>query len=98
MWTVERVSVDAPYGDERMVVNLFLPKTAAPPYQTVIYFPGSASLFKETSEDIDEYYEYPLFLSFLVKTGRAVAYPVYKGTFERRDDRLLAIHMGTNTH
>jgi dienelactone hydrolase len=94
LWTVERVSVDTPYGDERMIVNMFLPKTSAPPYQTVIYFPG----FKETSEDIDKYYEYPLFLSFLVKTGRAVAYPVYKGTFERRDDRLLAIHMGTNTH
>ena len=98
LWTVERVSVDAPYGDERMIINLFLPKTSAPPYQTVIYFPGSASLFKETSEGIDEYYEYPLFLSFLVKTGRAVAYPVYKGTFERRDDRLLAIHLGANTH
>ncbi len=98
LWTVERVSVDAPYGDERMIINMFLPKTSAPPYQTVIYFPGSASLFKETSEDIDEYYEYPLFLSFLVKTGRAVAYPVYKGTFERRDDRLLAIHLGANTH
>jgi len=98
LWTVERISVDAPYGDERMIVNMFLPKASAPPYQTVIYFPGSASLFKETSEDIDEYYEFPLFLSFLVKTGRAVAYPVYKGTFERRDDRLLAIHLGTNTH
>ena len=98
LWTVERVSVDAPYGDERMIINLFLPKSSDPPYQTVIYFPGSASLFKDTSEDIDEYYEYPVFLSFLVKTGRAVAYPVYKGTFERRDDRLLPIHMGNNTH
>ncbi len=98
LWTVERVSVTAPYGDERMIINLFLPKISAPRFQTVIYFPGSASLFKDSSEDIDEYYEYPLFLSFLVKTGRAVAYPVYKGTFERRDDRLMSIHMGTNTH
>jgi len=98
LWTVERVSIDAPYGGERMIINMFLPKNSEPPYQTVIYFPGSASLFKETSEDIDQYYEYPIFLSFLVKTGRAVAYPVYKGTFERRDDRLLAIHLGTNTH
>ena len=98
LWTVERVSVDAPYGDERMIINMFLPKTSQPPYQTVIYFPGSASLFKETSKDIDQYYEYPVFLSFLVKTGRAVVFPVYKGTFERRDDSLLAIHLGTNTH
>lgn len=98
LWTVERVSIDAPYGDERMIINLFLPKSSAPPHQTVVYFPGSASLFKDSSEDIAQYYEYPIFLSFLVKTGRAVVYPVYKGTFERRDDRLLAIHMGTNTH
>ncbi len=98
LWTVERISIDVPYNDERMIVNMFLPKTSTPPYQTVIYFPGSASLFKESSKDIDDYYEFPLFLSFLVKTGRAVAYPVYKGTFERREDKLLAIHMGTSTH
>ena len=97
-WTLERVSVDAPYGNERMIINMFLPKNSKPPFQTVIYFPGSASLFQETSNNIDQYYEFPVFLSFLVKTGRAVAYPVYKGTFERRDDRLLAIHMGTNSH
>ncbi len=36
------------------------------------------------------YYEVPVFLSFLLKNGRAVVYPVYKGTFERRDDALLA--------
>jgi dipeptidyl aminopeptidase/acylaminoacyl peptidase len=81
-----------------MIVNMFLPKNSSPPYQTVIYFPGSASLFKNSSDDIDEYYEFPVFLSFLVKTGRAVAYPVYKGTFERRDDRYLGIHLGANTH
>jgi dienelactone hydrolase len=98
LWTIERVSVNAPYGDERMIINLFLPKSTKPPWQTVIYFPGSASLFKENSNDIGNYYEFPVFLSFLVKTGRAVAYPVYKGTFERREDRLMAIHMGENSH
>jgi formylglycine-generating enzyme required for sulfatase activity/dienelactone hydrolase len=98
LWTVERVSIDTAYGGERMIINMFLPKNSTPPYQTVIYFPGSASLFKATSENIDTYYEYPVFLSYLVKTGRAVAYPVYKGTFERREDRLLAIHYGADTH
>lgn len=98
LWTLERVSIDAPYGGERMIVNLFLPKNSVPPFQTVIYFPGSASLFKNSSDDIDKYYEFPVFLSFLVKTGRAVAYPVYQGTFERRDDRYLGIHLGANTH
>jgi dienelactone hydrolase len=98
LWTLERVSVDTPYGNDRMIINLFLPKNVSPPYQTVIYFPGSASLFQTSSENIDQYYEFPVFLSFLVKTGRAVAFPVYQGTFERRDDQLVKIHMGVNAH
>lgn len=98
LWTLERVSVDAPYGNDRMIINLFLPKTARPPYQAVIYFPGSASLFQTSSEHIDEYYEFPIFLSFLVKTGRAVVYPVYQGTFERRNEQSPGLHTGPRTH
>jgi len=93
-WVLERVSIDLPYTDDRMIVNVFLPTNTAPPYQTVIYFPGSGSLFRPASVDIAEYYEYPVFLSFLVRTGRAVVYPVYKGTFERSEDILVPLHMG----
>lgn len=93
-WVLERVSIELPYTDDRMIVNVFLPTNTAPPYQTVIYFPGSGSLFRPTSVDIAEYYEYPVFLSFLVRTGRAVVYPVYKGTFERSEDILVPLHMG----
>ena len=32
-----------------------------------------------------------MFLSFIVKNGRAVLYPVYKGTFERGNDALAAL-------
>jgi dienelactone hydrolase len=98
LWTLERVSIATPYDDDRMVINLFLPRNSSPPYQTVIYFPGSASLFQDSSENIDEYYEFPVFLSFLVRTGRAVAYPVYQGTFERRSDETSLLHMGQRSH
>jgi len=91
-WVRERVSFDAAYGNERIIANLFLPKNFKPPYQTVIYFPGSGSLIHESSEDIEQYYEFPVFLSFLVKSGRAVLYPVYKGTFERRVPNLTGSH------
>jgi dienelactone hydrolase len=47
-----------------------------------------------SSEELESYYEFPMFLSFLVKNGRAVLYPVYKGTFERSDPALNAILMG----
>jgi dienelactone hydrolase len=32
-----------------------------------------------------------MFLSFIVKNGRAALYPVYKGTFERGNDTLTAL-------
>jgi dienelactone hydrolase len=97
LWTLERVSVDTPYGDDRMIINLFLPKNASPPYQAVIYIPGSASFFQTSSEKINEYYEFPVFLSYLVKTGRAVAYPVFPGTFERSDQQSAGIFFGRET-
>jgi len=97
-WIYERMTFDSAYGKERIIANLFLPKNTPPPYQTVIYFPGSASLFQSSSEDLENYYEFPVFLSFLVKNGRAVLYPVYKGTFERREDALIPVYMGDNSY
>jgi eukaryotic-like serine/threonine-protein kinase len=97
-WIHQRISFDAAYGNERVIIHLFLPKSAEPPYQTVVYFPGSASLFQTSSEDITDYYEFPLFLSYLVKSGRAVAYPVYQGTFERRDDAFIPTFLNNNSH
>lgn len=87
-WVHEKISFDAPYAGERIIAHLFLPTNATPPYQIVIYYPGSASYLKESSNDIESYYEFPLFLSFIVKNGRAVLYPVYNGTFERRKTGL----------
>lgn len=97
-WIREKITLDAAYGGERLMAYLFLPKNAAPPYQTVIYFPGGASLFQRSSRDIESYYEFPMFLSFVVKSGRAALYPVYKGTFERGDAALMPIYTGADSH
>lgn len=97
-WIHETVSYDAAYGGERILAHLFLPRDGALPHQTVIYFPGSASLFQSSSAGIEEYYEVPVFLSFVVKSGRAVLYPIYKGTFERQDLSLAPIHIGESSH
>ncbi len=93
-WLHERITLDPAYASERLIVHLFLPTNAKPPYQTVIYVPGSGSLFQSSSENIDEYFEFPLFLSFLVKNGRAVLYPVYTGTFERSYPTAGPLHLG----
>jgi dipeptidyl aminopeptidase/acylaminoacyl peptidase len=83
-WIQEKISFDAAYGNERIAAYLFLPKNIPPPYQTVIYFPGQSSYESESSQNLVEFWEYKNFLSFLVANGRAVLYPVYKGTFERK--------------
>jgi eukaryotic-like serine/threonine-protein kinase len=77
-WRRQRITFKAAYGDERVIAFLFLPKNASSPYQTIVYFPGSeAMLFSAFSE-------LHLFnVDFLMKSGRAVMFPIYKGTYER---------------
>jgi dienelactone hydrolase len=75
----EKVTFNAAYGGERVIAYLYLPKNAAPPFQTVVFFPGSGAI---TS---DKYVLSP-YAGFILKSGRALLAPVFKGTFERRDD------------
>ena len=42
-WRMETVSFRAAYGNERVTAYLFLPDNAKPPFQTVVYFPGSTA-------------------------------------------------------
>jgi len=96
-WSLEKITLDTAYGRERLIAWLFLPRNAAPPYQTVIYMGGDAPVFQRSSQDIENYYEVPMFFSFLVKNGRAVLYPVYKGFFERGSDALIPVIEGDNS-
>ncbi len=89
-WIHEIVSFDAAYGKEKILAHLFLPINTSPPFQSVIYFPGDASVWMPSSEGIESYYEFTMFLSYLVRNGRAVLYPVYKGTFERGGPDYMA--------
>jgi len=81
-WRKERVTFSAAYGNERVIANLFLPKSAAPPYQTVVYFPHIGALAGGSSENIENVEM--RWLDFIIKSGRALMFPVYKGTYERR--------------
>jgi dienelactone hydrolase len=97
-WTHERITLDAAYSDEHIIAHLFLPKNTKPPYQTVIFFPGAGAVFQKSSEVLERYYGFSIFLPFILKNGRAVLFPVYKGTFERREDDLAKIYAGENSH
>ncbi len=82
-WLREKITFNAAYGEERVIAFLFVPRNVDPPYQTVIYFPGSTALGSRSSEKLRM-----ANVDFVIMSGRAVMYPVYKGTYER-NDRLV---------
>ena len=97
-WSLEKISFDAAYGGERVLAWLFLPRNSAPPYQTVIFLNASGAMDQRSSQNIENWYEFTMFLSFIVKTGRAVICPVYKGYFERGNDALARIQNDWTSH
>jgi len=92
-WIREQVSFKAPYGDERIVAQLYLPKNGSPPYQTVVYFPGSGALTSGPTDIFENSFEFKYNVSFIMQTGRAVFYPAYKGTHERKDGIDPDLHL-----
>jgi cephalosporin-C deacetylase-like acetyl esterase len=86
-WIRERVSFTAAYGDERVIAQLYLPRSARPPHQVVVYFPGSDAIRAGSSDELEQRLTFWLVLSPLLKAGRAVFYPVYKGTHERSEGK-----------
>ena len=77
-WKKIKVTFDAAYNKERMTAYLFLPKNAAPPFQTMVFFPASNAQTSTNSENasVETF-------SFFMRDGRAVIFPIYKGTYER---------------
>jgi len=81
-WHAEKVSFAAAYGGERIPAWLYLPKNASPPYQTAIYFPPSSALRLPSIDQVGI-----RDFSYLVRSGRAVLFPAYQQTYERRRER-----------
>jgi eukaryotic-like serine/threonine-protein kinase len=79
-WRIEKVSYAAAYGEERIPAYLFLPKNAKPPYQVMVSW-GSAGLYERSSTTTTDFDRY----TFIVRSGRAFLYPIYKSMFERAD-------------
>jgi len=77
----EKVTFDAAYGDDRVSGYLFLPKNASPPFQTVVFFPGAGAFLSDKIDlpGMEDQFD------FLLKSGRALFAPTYKGSYDRRD-------------
>ncbi len=84
-WTKEKITIDAGYDTERLPMYLFLPKNIQPPYQTVVFFPSARvdTVMKSSRnlEDLD-------FVDYVIKSGRALLYPIYRETYERHPEGL----------
>jgi len=87
----EKITFDAAYDSDRMIAYLFVPKSVEPPYQAVIYWPGSSAYEGKSFQDLPERHSTELILT----CGRALLFPVYKGTYERGfEEGPWSIHAG----
>jgi dienelactone hydrolase len=77
----EKASFTAAYGGERITAYLFRPRRGTPPFQTVVFFPGSNALNLRTFDPVAT----ARGIDFFMKSGRAVLMPIYKSTYERGD-------------
>ena len=80
----EQVSLDAGYNGERLTIQMFLPPDRKGPYQAVVYFPALNAFQSRASSRTY------LAADYVVKSGRALVLPVFKGSFERWDSELDA--------
>lgn len=78
---LQKINFDAAYGGEQMIANLFLPLRPKPPLQTVVLFPGSLAIHVSSVGPTDFRRA-----DFILKSGRALMLPIYKGTYQRGDE------------
>ena len=80
VWIKERVTFNAAYGRERMMAWIYRPVGATAPLQAVVAFPGSGSINGGPSENT-----YNANAEWIVRSGRALVFPILKSTHERAD-------------
>jgi hypothetical protein len=79
-WTRERIWIDGPATDS-ILLYFYAPKTSNPPYQTIVYVPGSGAFCCQTLPEEMEWAIGPV-----IQGGRAVLAVVLKGMIEREFD------------
>ena len=86
-WRREILTFDAGYEAGRVTVYLMLPKQVPPPYQLVMFFPGASPFsIAGTSRNLQG-----APLDYIMRGGRALALPVFKGSYERWDPFITLV-------
>ncbi|MGB5872849.1 MAG: SUMF1/EgtB/PvdO family nonheme iron enzyme, partial [Bacteroidota bacterium] len=97
-WVKEKVSFNNLGADERMSAYLFLPKNAAPPFQVVVYFPGSWAERVASSNDLERQAHFVRSVQYLIKSGRAVVHPIAMAMYERSLPDSVETAMGPHQY
>jgi dienelactone hydrolase len=84
----EKITFDAAYDGEQMIAYLFVPRSVEPPYQAVVYWPGSSAYHSKSFQSLPERHSTELILT----CGRALLFPVYKETYERGSGEVWSIY------
>ena len=96
-WTHETISVNSAHRSDRLVLHLFLPKVRKGVCRAIVYCPGAGSFNLSRFSDAlrsGESVE-PLLLA---QNGWAVCWPIYKGMFERREERNTKLNWWREAH
>jgi dienelactone hydrolase len=88
VWIKERVQIDVGYNNEKMDVLVFKPKGTFQPTPSVIVYPG-ANYFS-TPPEIDDINPGEFGLDFIIKSGRTLVWPAWKGSLDRMTTSLTA--------
>ena len=83
-WRKEKITFDAAYGGERVIVYLFIPRAVQPPYQAVVYWPNGTAPLTPAFKGLPQ----RDFTELIITSGRALLFPVLKGTYERRHAKM----------
>jgi formylglycine-generating enzyme required for sulfatase activity/predicted esterase len=87
-WIKEKISVEVGYNSERMDVLIFRPRNTFSNIGSVVLYPG-LNFFK-FPPDVNSIGPGNLGFDFVIKSGRALVWPVIKGSLNRLEDPGLA--------
>ncbi|MFL2727509.1 MAG: SUMF1/EgtB/PvdO family nonheme iron enzyme [Gammaproteobacteria bacterium] len=87
-WIKEKISIDVGYNNERMDVVIFKPKNVYNSVSSVVVYPGLN--YYRNPPDIDEIDPGEYGLDFIIKSGRALIWPAFKGSLNRMVDSAIA--------
>lgn len=81
VWIKEKISLDVGYNNEVMDVLIFRPKNSFGPSSPIIIHPGAN--YYTTPPEIDEVNPGEFSLDFLIKSGKTLVWPAWKGSLNR---------------